>query len=303
MLTSEFIQANLTQTFTSDPKFTLTTDALESARIQAEQATHGEQNSFSDLITDRVVSLGGVMQDLEQWETERKSWETTELAASHARLYGILTKCYAFYTALKSEETGISSRKLMRDGLERFISDRGFKTLAKTHDMNRVVKAVFGEDRRRASAYASALRVALISGDKTKNGDPRPVKPDNLSAWLMQQGGIEEVRTASANSGITSQERVATAKAAVQAQPLMVFKPDSKTMQFDSDDADRMLVLVVTYRPSGDLEVNTVVKGNAALTAALSAHYAANKGDMAKVKAAASPEPKSAVSLALGKTV
>jgi hypothetical protein len=303
MSTIQNSATNAIQAITSGPTNGLAAAELEDDHKQSEQVLNPVHTSITDLITDRVVTIGNVVKDLEEWATEREKWETTELVASHLRLYAILTKCYMFYTALKSESTGKSVRERMKEGLEQFILTKGMKTLANTHDMNRVVKAVFGEDRRKASAYASALRIALVSGLKTKNGDPRPVLPADLSAWLIQQGGIEEVRTAKANCGMTSQQRVATAKAAVQTESLMVFKPNSKNMLFDADDADRMMVLVVTYRPSGDLEVNTVVKGSAALTAALAAHYAANKEEMVKVQSTSAPAQQTATSLAVSKTI
>lgn len=240
--------------------------------------------------TDSIVAVTL----LETLEAERQNWEGTELAASHARLYGILTKCYAYYLAMKSATAKKQVRVQMAAGLNRFITMRNLRTLDKTHDMNRVVKAVFGQDRRRVSAYSMALRVALTAG----TGDG-PLPYEELSAWIAGKGGVEEIRQGSKSGGMTTLERVDVAKAAVKDKPLMTFKPDTKFMSFDSDDADKMMVLVVTYRPTGDIEVNSVVKSGAAVRAALAAHYATHKAELADAQACKELAQPTAVSMAL----
>jgi hypothetical protein len=231
---------------------------------------------------------------LETMEAERQSWEGTELAASHARLYRILTNCYAYYLAMKSATATKGVRTQMAKGLERFITMRKLKTLDKTHDMNRVVKAVFGEDRRRVSAYAMALRVALTAGEGAA-----PVPAAELAEWITKKGGVEEIRQGSKSNGMTDQERASVAKAAVQDKPLMTFKPDATVMAFTSNDADKMMVLVVTYRPTGDIEVNSVIKSGAVVRAALAAHYASHKEELADAQACEELSRPTAVSMAL----
>ena len=103
--------------------------------------------------------------------------------------------------------------------------------------------------------------------------------------------------------GISLAERVDVATTAVKSKPLMQFKPDTKQMEFSVDDVDKLMLLVVTYLPSGELEVNSVVKNESAVKAALAAHYAAHKNDMQKVTAAAKPAPQSAMSVALNSSI
>lgn len=283
------LEAN--DTLAASPVMKPTTAASESAEVMATQKT---LRLITDLVQNSVVTNGRVVQILEDMERERKGWEQNELAASHARLYSLLTKCYQFYLTMKSDQTAKATRKQMASGLDSFIAERGFKKLAETHDMNRVVKAVFGDDRRRVSAYASALRVALAAGEYKE-----PIPYANLAIWISTNGGIEEIRKAASKTGVPTKERIETAKAAVQDKPLMTFKPDAATLRFDADDADKMMVLVVTYRPTGELEVNSVVKSASVLNAALAAHYADNKDDMATVVASAKPATQSAVSIAI----
>ena len=213
---------------------------------------------------------------LERLEQEREEWEGNELAASRARLYSLLTDCYELYLTLKTDKRS-AVREQLREGLDQFIKQRGYTFTATTHDMTRVVKAVFGVDRRRVSAYSLALRAALDGGVKTADGKSTPVAAADLAQWLEDKGGVEEVRLGSKNTGLTAKERAEVAKVALKTSVLISIKPDGKTMAFDTDDMDKTELLVATYRPNGVLEVSAVVKHDTAVRAALAAHFTVNK--------------------------
>ena len=75
-------------------------------------------------------------------------------------------------------------------------------------------------------------------------------------------------------------------------------------MPFDTDDVDKMMVLVATYRPNGELDISAVVKNDTAVRAALAAYYSGNKEGVQQAadKAANEPAPESAITLALAQT-
>ena len=100
---------------------------------------------------------------LENMEQARISWERTELAASNKRLYSILSDAYSFYLGMKTHSDK-DARKARADEMEQFIKTRAYTFMPSTHDMTKVVKCVFGVDRRRVSAYSIALREALRQG-------------------------------------------------------------------------------------------------------------------------------------------
>ena len=284
------------------PQVMLTTESLEAQKGRTTNPIASEAVDISEKIQgliNRADTRQRTLELLEILEQERSAWEGNELAASHKRLYAILTQCYRFYIQMKSENTTKGIRTEMMKGLDNFIAAKGLKTLSNTHDINRVVKAIFGEDRRRVSAYACALRVALVSGVTSIDGTKHPVNPLKLSEWITEQGGVEEIRKSSTKEGIPTKERVETAKAALEHKPLMAFKPDTGQLKFDTGDVDKMMVLIVTYRPSGELEVNSVIKTASVVNAALAAHYAANKDAMAQIETASAPVQPTAVSLAL----
>ena len=236
---------------------------------------------------------------LERLEEERLKWEKNELAASRQRLYGMLTDCYEFYLTMKTD-TRADVREQMKKGLETFVQVRGYIFQSTSHDMNKIVKSVFGLDRRRVSAYSLALRAALKAGGIDTDGKELALAKDELAGWIERNGGIQEIRLGSKNQGLSLQVRADTAKLAIQNKPLMTVKPDPKVLAFDTNDSDKMMLLVATYRPTGDLEISAVVKSDTAVRAALAAHYAVNKEEIAKAASSASePTQQSAIDMAL----
>jgi hypothetical protein len=164
---------------------------------------------------------------LERLEEERLKWEKNELAASRQRLYGMLTDCYEFYLTMKTD-TRADVREQMKKGLETFVQVRGYIFQSNSHDMNKIVKSVFGLDRRRVSAYSLALRAALKAGGFDNAGKEMALAKDELAGWIERNGGIEEIRLGSKNQGLSLQVRADTAKQAIRNKPLMTVKPDPK---------------------------------------------------------------------------
>lgn len=229
-----------------------------------------KEEEWTDNIAENGLSSNlPFIRQLDSLETMRKHWEVTEMAASHNRLYAILTGCYAYYYKMKDKDTAKEVREMMKAGLDYFAKRRASVVKADTNDMNRVVKAVFGDDRRRVSAYSLALRFAYDCG----------VLPSTLADWIKKKGGVEECRKEASitKSGIPLKERAAIAETAVKNTALDIIKTDKLSTLFNGHDHDKMVVLVATYRPTGELEIQGVVKTDSAVKAALSAYYSANK--------------------------
>ena len=128
--------------------------------------------------------------------TERERWEATELAASNKRLYTLLADCY------KLAEEISKSRSLQQELTEvakamKVIFNDGQPVLTK------VVKLVFGAERRRASTYSLAIRAAKSRG----------IKPVGLVKWLEQIGGVEEARMEASGGESAKQKRQRRVKA------------------------------------------------------------------------------------------
>ena len=211
--------------------------------------------------TPAVPSMAGG--ELKSLETARISWETTELAASNSRLYSILQQAYQFYLVMK-QDASKDVRKEKLAVMEAFIEERGYTTSfgATTHDMTRVIKCVFGVDRRRVSAYSIALREALR----------QEVASTDLIAFLEQNGGVEQIRMGGTKP-LSPTKRAELVKAQVSDAVIGTVKFDALAVKANPDWNDKQVVLVATYLPTGEFEVNAVVKHEGAVKTALAAYY------------------------------
>jgi hypothetical protein len=250
------------------------------ANFEITSNTDVVQNDTQSNAAEKQVNAGVVSAVfiLNRISHERESWEQNEYAASRKRLYEVLTQCYDYYITMK-----LGADKAIRGEYKKALSDfcesRGYNFNSKTHDMQRIVKAVFGgSDRRRISAYAQALVAALSGGGFNDKGEAVAVMTANLASWIEDQGGIEEIRTGSKNSGMTRKEQAqVAAKKLDDSDALSTIDADFKTYGVDSNDSDKQMLLVVTYRNTGKFEVNAVVKDHTAVNEALACYFKNNK--------------------------
>jgi hypothetical protein len=208
-------------------------------------------------------------------EQARISWETTELAASNKRLYSILRDAYSYYLIMKQDSTKETRAQYVVD-LENFIEARNYTFMPSTHDMTRVVKCVFGVDRRRVSAYSIALREALR----------QQVAAADLVAFIEENGGVEQIRMGGTKP-LSVTKRAAIVAAQVLDTDLGMLKFDSKLFAADADWADKQVVIVATYLPTGEFVANAVIRHDSAVNSALAAFYSQQQ---TKVRDAAKAE-------------
>jgi hypothetical protein len=241
--------------------------------------------------TTPAVAKVTPIDELKSLESARVSWETVELAQSNNRLYGILKQVYSFYLVMK-QDNDKEVRKAKLEAMEALIAERGYTNSfgATTHDMTRVVKCVFGVDRRRVSAYSIALREALR----------QEVSANDLIAFLQDNGGVEQIRMGGTKP-LSATKRAEQVKAEVSETVLNTVKFDASLVKANADWVDKQVVFVATYLPSGEFEVNAVVKHDGAVKTALAAYYTLAKAKereeknvLKKVQAEAEAKEKSA---------
>ena len=212
-----------------------------------------------------------VQHDLATMEQARISWETTELAASNKRLYSILRDAYSYYLTMKQDPIKETRAKRTTD-LEAFIKARGYTFMPSTHDMTRVVKCVFGVDRRRVSAYSIALREALR----------QQIAAADLVAFIEENGGVEQIRMGGTKP-LSVTKRAAKAADEVLGTDLGLLKFDSNLFAADADWADKQVVIVATYLPTGEFQANAVIRHDSAVTSALAAFYSQQQAKLREV--------------------
>lgn len=206
-----------------------------------------------------------VRNHFEQLAIEREAWENTAYRTSNEQLYALLQKCYATYKAMSgAEEEAVNLRK----GLTDYINTKGYKFNAGTHTLVKIVKCVFGAERRRVSAYGIVLRTALA----------KDVAALDIPEFISSQGGVEEIRLAKTANAMTAKQKATVASEAVQAENLGVFASASLSQQLDAGNIGKTVVLVGTWQADGSVIVRTVVQNDTAVNAALASHYTSVKG-------------------------
>lgn len=198
---------------------------------------------------------------LQSMEQANHNWEVTELAASNKRKYAIMTDAYSYYLTMKTDANKETRAKYLAD-LEKFIEQRKYVFSPTSHDMTRVVKCVFGMDRRRVSAYSIALREALRQN----------ITAQDLTTFIEQNGGVEQIRMGGTKP-LSAKIRAGKVKDEVIGAELGMIKFDDRFVQADADWADKQVVIVATYLPTGEFQANAVIRHDTAVNAALAAVY------------------------------
>ena len=213
------------------------------------------------VVVEKKPSLTTPMERLQTMESATRNWEANELAASNKRLYSILMDAYTYYMTMKTDSSK-DTRALYADDLAKFIAERKYVFAPTSHDMTRVVKCVFGADRRRVSAYSIALREALR----------QQVAAKDLAVFIEQNGGVEQIRLGGTKP-LSAKLRAGKVKDEVLSAELGLIKFDARLVGVDADWADKQVVIVATYLPTGQFQANAVIRHDSAVNAALAAYY------------------------------
>ena len=119
----------------------------------------------------------------------REYWSANEELRSNMKLYEILSRCYEVYDEYMSAKDKRQWKADFYDAISSINED--FKKYEVENKLTlTIVRVVFGDSdmcRKRVSTYAKVLRVA---GD---NASEKRVKASELSAWIAQRGGVQEV--------------------------------------------------------------------------------------------------------------
>lgn len=261
----------------------ITTPALNSAAaavvqndtsMQAQPAITLEGRNYSVNVVIEEQTAEKPLEQLKSLEAARRGWESTELVASNKRLYAILTKAFAFYLTMKGDPDKETRAQYVAD-LANFIAERGYAFTPSSHDMTRVVKCVFGVDRRRVSAYSIALREALRQN----------VGAEDLADFLEQNGGVEQVRLGGTKP-LSVTKRADKIKHDVISTDLGSIKLDAAAIGANSDWNDKQVVIVATYQPTGEFLINAVVRHDTAVNTALAACYSKQQAEVREEKKA-----------------
>ena len=162
--------------------------------------------------------------------------------------------------------------KAKRNALKDYCEERGLRFRESTHSLNRIVSCVFGVDRRRISAYSSALRKALNS----------KVEAQDLVSFIQDAGGIEEVRAQKSSSTLPTKSKAEIAGNTLYKSCLAKVANKKLAEYLDAANIGKHTLLVGTWNADGSVDVRAVINNASALNAALASCYNSLKEEREK---------------------
>lgn len=201
-----------------------------------------------------------IVQQLDVLSDRREKWEKTDYKKANEGLYSLQAECLHIYKS-RFMDASTDDKKALRQELAKRLKEANVRTTTHTTTLGMLVRYVFNSDRKRAQGYATVL-TAAISHD---------VKVEDFPQWVVDQGGIEEVKRKSVKKpeAIAKQAAVEAAKVSVASelelnamQPLAHVNLDGLTGKY--------AVLLAKPRPNGGVDiVGTLSDVNDALVNAL----------------------------------
>jgi hypothetical protein len=228
-----------------------------------------EKNASSDRPNPFAINVGNLLTGsnperaigdaIEKLVVQRKDWETNELAAANDGLYRLLQHCLAVNNAMSGTD---STAKALKKGLANYIEEQKYIFNESTPLITKVVKCVFGVDRRRVSAYSSALRVAMAE----------KISVMELPKFFREHGGIEEVRrSATATKTKTLKDKIRLGRVVLENDVLAKVQSDNLNAHFSNSSLEEGVVLLATKEDDGSFAIRRVVQNSGAVNSALAA--------------------------------
>ena len=255
------------------------------APVAAQQSTEASTNPAAagvvsnDTPTGETLAQGhkAMHSSIEQLVLEREVWQENAFRTSNEQLYGLLQRCYGLYKAMCEDSP---EAKALREGLRSYINLKGHVFSKPTHTLTRIVKCVFGSDRRRISAYSIVLRSALAQG----------VGIMDVAQFIRDAGGVEEMRLAKAPNAMSAKQKAQVTSSVLAYKNMGVFSSAALSGSFnDVAKAGTQTVLIGVWQADGSVVVQAVVESATALNAALASHHSQVR-DAAKQQAAQAQE-------------
>jgi hypothetical protein len=219
----------------------------------------GSEPSMVSLLTgkDPERAIATVMDRL---VAERETWEAAEFATSNERLYGLLATCYTLNNTMVGSD---ATAKSLRKGLATYIEQKGYSFKDSTPLMTKIVRCIFGVDRRRVNVYAAALRIAK----------EQKIGVMELPRWLKAQGGVEEVKRApnAAKKAKSLQERVKEGSFILSEPSLGKVHTDALNAQFSTENLGDGVVLLATRDDDGGFSIRRLIQTESVVKAAIAA--------------------------------
>ena len=179
----------------------------------------------------------------------RRHWEQNAFKSANDSLYGLLTQIYKMYDETCTyDEMG----KAKREWLKQQLDEKDIKCKRKASFMHLLTKLVFsksGVNSRRVNTYARVLNIAASTNSVQHYND--------LKDFIVQHGGIEEIRTSISKSGRNKVIREEKAREmALNSESILQI---GLTEDYGNEDGEIVTLLGVLNR-DGTCEIKHVCK-------------------------------------------
>ena len=191
---------------------------------------------------------------LDALANRRQVWQSDFYDKSNKGLYALLSECLGMYYEIK----GSPAEKVVLEGIKANLESRGIKVQTSTPVLTLIVKYVFNTERRRASAYSRALRVAAKEA----------ISVGNFADWVTKVGGVEEVASTKGITDETIKKRSQLDNKVAEVKQLLVSQLQHplalvpKTALAHPADSAEYTLLIGKMLASGQTQVLSVVPGS-----------------------------------------
>lgn len=207
-------------------------------------------NSKSAVSKQAFVST--TLVKLETLSNMRDGWERDLFNRSNESLYNLLSECLDMFYNIK----GMTGEKELVEAIKVSLKASGFKPQTNSSVLGLIVRFVFKNDRRRAYAYARALRIAVA----------KKIDKSQFAEWVNKVGGIEEVKENLTKTPIALHKQTrllevtdqVTSALSVRLNAPLAVLPASALLESVADTKEYTLMLGKTL-PSGETKILAVV--------------------------------------------
>lgn len=157
-----------------------------------------------------IAVANTIVQSLDALSMARDNWEQTTFKKANEGLYDLLSQCLAVFES-KFIKGSKDEQKTLRSELISRLNEKKIKTQMNSQTLNLFIRYVFCSDRKRAHGYSYVLNAA-ISYD---------INASQLPQWIVNQGGIEEIKRKMVQSDEAKERQAKRTKAKETAEQLI----------------------------------------------------------------------------------
>lgn len=237
-----------------------------------------------NIVNREVISFQNKLQAINNTATD---WYNNEYANSNARLYSVFAKLYTLYETCTDTTTDANKQK--SDWLKEQCEDKGVQFGKKPTTQQLLINYAFfveGVDykkqQKRISSYVRVFTTATALDD---------VRANNITDWIFDEGGIENIRQQTSPSAMTKEQRIEEGTKLLNRFETIGTVSNDKTTQYASEKTNEVVLLVGVLKADGSVAVkhtifekedNSNIKGSTVIKTALCNVYSKHKEAEAK---------------------